>query len=113
MHTCCDENWSSADGPSLLTLSGLLMLGDTASEEQSDVMEAIERFGGRAEPIPLGRARKRWPHHPWRDVDWVIFDREAGYLRPERAVWHAARQAAALGARLRNTHGRDQPRCSG
>lgn len=93
----------STDGAPLLTLSGLLMLGDTTSVEQSNVMEAIEQFGVQAEPIPLDKAIKRWPHHPWRDIDWVIFDREAGYMRPELAVWHAARQAEALGARLR-TH---------
>jgi len=93
----------STDGVPLLTLSGLLMLGDTTSVEQSNVMEAIEQFGVQAEPIPLDKAIKRWPHHPWRDIDWVIFDREAGYMRPELAVWHAARQAEALGARLR-TH---------
>ena len=102
-HLLWRELEQSTDGVPLLTLSGLLMLGDTTSAEQSNVMEAIEQFGVRAEPIPLDKARKRWPHHPWRDVDWVIFDREAGYIRPELAVWHAARQAEALGARLR-TH---------
>lgn len=102
-HLLWRELEQSAEGMSLLTLSGLLMLGDTTSVEQSNVMEAIEQFGVQAEPVPLGKAMRRWPHHPWRDIDWVIFDREAGYLRPELAVWHAARQAEALGARLR-TH---------
>ncbi len=102
-HLLWRELEQSTDGVPLLTLSGLLMLGDSTSAEQSNVMEAIEQFGVRAETIPLNKARKRWPHHPWRDVDWVIFDREAGYIRPELAVWHAARRAEALGARLR-TH---------
>jgi len=102
-HLLWRELEQSTGGVPLLTLSGLLMLGDSTSAEQSKVMEAIEQFGVRAETIPLNKARKRWPHHPWRDVDWVIFDREAGYIRPELAVWHAARRAEALGARLR-TH---------
>lgn len=102
-HVLWRELEQGTGGMSLLTLRGLLMLGDTTSAEQSNVMEAIEQFGVQAEPIPLGKAMKRWPQHPWRDVDWVIFDREAGYLRPELAVWHAARQAEALGAQLR-TH---------
>jgi hypothetical protein len=84
-------------------MSGLLMIGDSTSTQMSNVVEAIERFGVDAEPVALPAARTRWPHHPFRDGDFVVFDRAASYLRPELAVWHAARQAELHGAELR-TH---------
>jgi sarcosine oxidase len=90
-----------AAGVALLTLTGLLMIGDSRSAQMSNVMAAIDRFQVDAEPVSLPEARRRWPHHPLRDADLVIFDREAGFLRPELAVWHAARQAEVLGAELR------------
>jgi sarcosine oxidase len=90
-----------AAGVALLTLTGLLMIGDSRSAQMSNVVAAIDRFQVDAEPVSLAEARRRWPHHPLRDANLVIFDREAGYLRPELAVRHAARQAELLGAELR------------
>ncbi|MFI5888259.1 N-methyl-L-tryptophan oxidase [Streptomyces sp. NPDC051554] len=85
----------------LLALTGLLMLGGASSTQMANVSASIDRFGVDATVVPLDEARSRWPHHPFRDDDFVVLDREAGYLRPELAVLHAARRAEALGARLR------------
>lgn len=87
-------------GAELLTLAGNVMLGD-ASTQMANVGASIDKFGVDATVIPLEEARARWPRHPFRDDDIVVFDREAGYLRPELAVLHAARRAEALGAQLR------------
>jgi sarcosine oxidase len=95
------QELEGAAGVALLTLTGLVMIGDSRSAQMSNVVAAIDRFQVDAEQVSLADAQRRWPHHPLRDANLVIFDREAGYLRPELAVWHAARQAQLLGAELR------------
>ncbi|MET4538603.1 sarcosine oxidase [Arthrobacter bambusae] len=88
-------------GSRLLTLAGNLMLGE-ASSQMANVGDSIDKFGVDASIIPLEEALTRWPHHPFREGDAVVLDREAGYLRPELAVLTAAYRAEALGAQLRS-----------
>ncbi|WP_037064420.1 N-methyl-L-tryptophan oxidase [Pseudonocardia acaciae] len=92
------QRLEAESGASLLRLTGMLMIGSAGSDDMANVFSSVERYGVDAETVPLHEARARWPQHAFREDDVIVLDREAGYLRPELSVLHAATRARERGA---------------
>lgn len=85
-------------GQRLLTLNGGLTIGNPDSPALQNLLEGIRAFGLPHEILDGAAARDRYPQHPLRDGESMILDRNAGFLRPELAVLHAAASAERAGA---------------
>ena len=89
-------------GQALLTITGGLMIGPENSEFIENLRACVRDHQLPHETLSLDEARSRFPQHRYLDHDVVIFDPQAGYLRPERAIRAALRVAAGFGARVKS-----------
>lgn len=89
-------------GQELLTITGGLMIGPDGSEFIENLRACIRRYDLPHETLSLAEARRRYPQHRYLDHDVVIFDPQAGYLRPERANRAALKVAESLGATVKS-----------
>ncbi|MQA06259.1 MAG: N-methyl-L-tryptophan oxidase [Streptosporangiales bacterium] len=97
------ELWQQLEeetGAELLNLAGVLTIGAADTPQLTNVMASIAEYGLTAEQLSVEEARNRYPQHAVGDDESVVLDRNAGFLRPERAVLHASRRAEQLGATL-------------
>ncbi|MFD2211487.1 N-methyl-L-tryptophan oxidase [Virgibacillus halophilus] len=87
-------------GFDLLTLNGGLMIGPKSTTRIDNVIQSIKDFDIDAEILDAQQGKIRYPQHQLNPEDVMILDKEAGYIRPELAVFAAAERAVALGAHL-------------
>ncbi|MFA6032067.1 MAG: N-methyl-L-tryptophan oxidase [Myxococcota bacterium] len=90
----------SETGEQLLTMTGGLMIGPEDSEFIANLKACVKLHQLPHEVLSLDEARKRYPQHRYLDHDVVILDKQAGVLRPDRAIRAALRVAERLGAQI-------------
>jgi sarcosine oxidase len=89
-------------GQELLTMTGGIMIGPEGSPFIENLRSCIRQYQLPHEALSLEQARKRFPQHRYLDHDIVIYDPQAGYLRPERAIRAALGVAASFGAKVKS-----------
>ncbi|MFC7395337.1 N-methyl-L-tryptophan oxidase [Scopulibacillus cellulosilyticus] len=87
-------------GNRLLTLNGGLMIGHPESKPIRNVMESIETYDLDYEVLKGKEAAVRYPQHRLLPEEVMVLDKQAGFLRPEKAVVSAVQLAEALGAKI-------------
>lgn len=87
-------------GYQLLTLNSGLMIGPKDSKHMINVLESVEKFDIDHEVLTVDEAKSRFPQHKLNPDDVMVLDKEAGFMRPELAVFAAAERAEALGAKI-------------
>lgn len=87
-------------GNNLLTLNGGLMIGEPDLEVMKNVRQSMEQFDLDGDVFEKREAYKRYPQHRLFSGEIMIFDKNAGFLRPELAVVSAVQRAEALGATI-------------
>lgn len=95
------ELWEELEGETgynLLTLNGGLMIGPKESIKMKNVIQSVHNFDINHEVLNAEEAKIRFPQHTLNSDDIMVLDKEAGYMRPELAVFAAAERAEALGA---------------
>ncbi|MBT2698596.1 N-methyl-L-tryptophan oxidase [Bacillus sp. ISL-40] len=85
-------------GYNLLTLNGGLMIGPKDSYKMKNVIKSTHDFDISHEVLDAASANVRFPQHKLNPDDIMVLDKEAGFMRPELAVFAAAERAEALGA---------------
>ncbi len=73
-------------GADVLTMTGALMLGPEASEVVRGALESAQRHDLDIDVMDADVVRDRYPGHVLDDGDIGVFDRKAGFVRPEAAV---------------------------
>jgi len=94
------RNVEAATGRELLVETGLALFGPPGGAAIRGAELAARRHGLAFERPSVDEARGRFPEFRFGDDAEVLFEREAGYLRVEDCVRHAAEAAEASGARL-------------
>ncbi|GAB3561538.1 N-methyl-L-tryptophan oxidase [Spelaeicoccus albus] len=97
------EQWRNLEsdvGRELLTLNGGLMIGQPDSEFLTSVMASIQSADLPHEILNYNEATKRYPQHRLHRDEIMIFDRQAGFIRPELSVALAADASESMGARI-------------
>lgn len=84
----------------LLTMTGALMIGPPDCGLVAGALRSAREHGLAHEVLDAGAARRRYPQHRIADGDVVLWEGQAGVLRPERAIVAATARAEALGARI-------------
>lgn len=92
------EELEEETGSNLLTLNGGLMIGPKDIDEIKNVIRSIKEFEIDHEILNVEEAKKHFPQHVLREDEIMVLDKEAGYMRPELAVFAAAERAESLGA---------------
>ncbi|MGM0900445.1 MAG: N-methyl-L-tryptophan oxidase [Bacillota bacterium] len=95
--------WRQLEGESgmtLLTLTGGLTIGHPDDDVIKNVKKSIVDYQLDCELLDFEQAVKRYPQHRLLKDEMMIFDREAGYIRPEIAVVAAASRSRQLGAEI-------------
>ena len=87
-------------GADLLTLTGGLAIGPRDGELVSGVLASAQQNELPHRMLDASEMSQAYPQHRLDHGDVAVFENEAGFLRPERAVSAAAARAEALGARL-------------
>jgi sarcosine oxidase len=85
-------------GMNLLTLTGGLTIGSPDEDVIINVQKSIKDYQLDCELLDYQEARKRYPQHRLLKDEMMIFDKEAGFIRPELAVVAASSRAKQLGA---------------
>ncbi|NGO45260.1 N-methyl-L-tryptophan oxidase [Streptomyces ureilyticus] len=85
-------------GRELRRLTGCLLMGSTEEQQMATVLESIAEHDLDHEVLDAEALAKRFPQYRLEDGDAVVFDRRAGFIRPELTVQSAARRAEQLGA---------------
>lgn len=75
-----------SSGTSLLTLTGLLMIGPPDSETVTGSLVAAKKHGLEVSVLGAEELRRRFPGHVVSDSDTAVLDPQAGFLRPEAAI---------------------------
>jgi sarcosine oxidase len=90
-----------AGGETLLTATGGLYAGDPHGELVAGALESARRHHLEHELLDAALLRERFPLFEWPD-DWQgVFERQAGWLAPERSIETHLRLAERHGAALR------------
>lgn len=87
-------------GRRLLTLNGGLMIGDPDQEFLTSVRASIRAYDLPHEVLDAEQAAARYPQHRLRPGEVMIFDPQAGFVRPELATALAAACCEAAGGRI-------------
>jgi sarcosine oxidase len=97
------ELWSELErssGRRLLTPVGGVTVGPREHPKVQAVLESARAHGLPVEVLAGDDAWSRVPEHPLRDGEIMVFDPNAGYIRPEPAVVAAAEAAERAGVRI-------------
>ncbi len=87
-------------GDALLTMTGGLMIGPEGSRFIDNLKACVKLHSLPHEVLSLDEARRTYPQHRFLDHNVVIMDKQAGVLRPDRAIRAALRVAERSGARV-------------
>jgi sarcosine oxidase len=88
----------AASETELLTITGVVTIMDSDHPDHDALLRAGRERGLSFEVLAGPQARLRLPQHVIRDGDVALFDPEGGFVRSERAVFSAIRQAERRGA---------------
>ena len=88
-------------GEHLLTETGGLYAGDPSGELVSGALESARRHGLEHEILDTAALRDRYPLFEWLDGWQGVYERQAGWLAPERSIETHLRLAERSGATLR------------
>ena len=97
------HNWRALEARSrepLLTITGVLQVGKPDGAIVSGVVAACKLHNLAYELLNAEAVRRRYPAFQLDDDEVAAFEPEGGFLRPERAVGAALKQAGADGAVL-------------
>ncbi|WP_029090166.1 N-methyl-L-tryptophan oxidase [Brevibacterium album] len=92
------EELEAETGLELLALCGGLMIGPREHPKIANVIRSVREFDIDHEILEAEEAMRRFPQHQLHSGEIAVLDREAGFMRPELAVFAAAERAEALGA---------------
>lgn len=94
------EDLERESGADLLTITGGLMIGAPDSQAVRGSIRSAEAYGLYHEVLDAATIRRRFPplHVPSDAI--ALYERKAGFLRPEASVEAHLRRAAELGAEL-------------
>lgn len=95
--------WSQLEqesGNTLLTLNGGVMIGNPEFVEMQNAIKSIEKFDLEHEIFTPEQAQEKYPQHRLTSDEIMIYDKNAGVIRPELSVVSAVQRAEALGARI-------------
>jgi sarcosine oxidase len=81
----------AATGAELLTLNGLLTIGTPSSESITATLASAREQSLDVRTLDVAEMRKRYPQHIVGDDEVAVFDPQAGFVRPEKAVEAMAR----------------------
>lgn len=84
----------------LLTLNGGLMIGNERHGSMKNILDCVYTFNLDHEIIDEKQAKTYYPQHPLKAGEFMLLDKQAGFLRPELSVLTAARKAKELGATI-------------
>ncbi|HZU16908.1 MAG TPA: N-methyl-L-tryptophan oxidase [Candidatus Dormibacteraeota bacterium] len=87
-------------GIRLLTTTGALMIGPPQGELVAGALRSAREHDLPHRLLEAEAARRRFPQHRIGPDEVVLWEAQAGILRPEPAIRAAASRAVALGARL-------------
>ena len=90
-----------ASGEKLLTETGGLYAGAPDGELVSGALESARRHDLEHEVLDAAALRRRYPLFEWPDGWQGVFERQAGWLAPERSIETQLRLAEQNGATLR------------
>ena len=88
-------------GPGLLTITGGLMIGRPESEVVAGSLRSARQHGLPHELLDAEQIRRRFPQFTPSNEMVALFEKNAGFVRPEAAVQAHLDRAARLGATLR------------
>jgi sarcosine oxidase len=88
-------------GEQLLTETGGLYAGDPDGELVAGALESARRYRLEHEVLDTAALRERYPLFEWLDGWQGVFERQAGWLAPERSIETHNRLAEQNGATLR------------
>jgi sarcosine oxidase len=88
-------------GEHLLTETGGLYAGDPSGELVAGALESARRHSLEHEVLDTAALRERYPLFEWLDGWEGLFERQAGWLAPERCIETHLRLAERSGATLR------------
>jgi sarcosine oxidase len=88
-------------GEHLLTETGGLYAGDPSGELVTGALESARQHGLEHEILDTAALRERYPLFEWLDGWQGVFERQAGWLAPERSIETHLRLAERSGATLR------------
>jgi sarcosine oxidase len=90
----------AVSGEQILTMTGALSIGPETSEQVAGALESAQAHGLAHELIDRRRMESRFPQHRLAAGEVALYEAEAGFLRPERAIAAALARARGLGAEL-------------
>jgi sarcosine oxidase len=90
-----------ASGDRLLTRTGGLYAGDPKGDLVAGALASARRHGLEHEVLDAAALRERYPLFDWPDGWQGVFERQAGWLAPERCIETHLRLAEESGATLR------------
>jgi sarcosine oxidase len=73
-------------GSQLLTITGLLTIGEPGSKWVAGVLASAREHGLETSVLDAAETRQRYPGHVVDDRDIAVLDPQAGLLRPEAAI---------------------------
>src|SRR5438046_6253365 len=91
----------SESGETLLTQTGGLYAGDPNGELVAGALTSARTHGLEHEVLDAAALRRRYPLFEWPDGWQGVFERQAGWLAPERSIETHLRLAEKNGATLR------------
>ncbi len=97
------ELWAQIEqdtGQSLLTITGGLMIGSPDSETVSGSLRSAQQHGLFHELLEAAEIRRRFPPLQARGETIALYEKKAGFVRPEASVSAHLQRAASLGATL-------------
>jgi sarcosine oxidase len=95
------ERLEKETGNDLMTLTGGLMIGRREGELVSGSMKSAKAHDLPYELLDAGEIRDRFPPFSPEPEDVALYERKAGFVRPEETVRAHLDRAASLGADLR------------
>jgi len=97
------ENWKEIEGLSdsqIYYPTGLFYAGKRGDVLMTGVRESAERYNIKVESLSTDEAGKRFPQFHIPHVYDILFEPDAGFVTPERAILHYVDQAIQNGAAI-------------
>lgn len=97
------EKWQSLNqisGLPIANFNGGITIGKPDDPTLEPARQSLEEFGLPYTVYSADEAARLFPQHKYASDDVVLHDPQSGYIRPETAVAHAARQSELCGAEI-------------
>lgn len=96
-----DELWKKLDietGRELRGMTGCVLMGPPDHRDVKTAMESVTEHGLSYELLDRAQAAERFPQFRMDEGDMAIYDRNAGFIRPELTIHSVVKLAERLGA---------------